>query len=391
MYAAAIDSATTIVDLLLAAGARSGQGGERIGIGEGLCEIFPRRSLKGSRMAVNRRTFLTSALAAPLAASRCVAAAAPQGARADVSPARRNVFVRHAYEERQVRLGEIEMNYVRVGPDSKPALLLIPAQINSWWSYETVLPLLASDFQCFAVDLRGQGRSSWTPRRYTIDNIGNDLVRFIDLAVGRPVVVSGNSSGCVAAAWLSAYAKPGQIRGAHYQDPPLLSADPASRDSSRGTQSGASEVFRLAYTYLGDQWSIGDWAGLRRAAATSSQTLLKVVAQAAEPPQNWKEYDPEWGRASVNGSLWAGCPHEVVLEHVKAPVLITHHARRVLADGTQTGAMSDSQASKVMETLKGIGVAVEYQSMPDAAHVLHSADAPRFAKAVTEWARRLPA
>ena len=76
------------------------------------------------------------------------------------------------------------------------------------------MPLLAEHFQVYAVDLRGQGRSTWTPGRYTIDNMGGDLVRFIDLVIGRPVIVSGLSSGGVIAAWLSAYAKPAQIRAA---------------------------------------------------------------------------------------------------------------------------------------------------------------------------------
>ncbi|GHA71022.1 hypothetical protein GCM10010330_24730 [Streptomyces tendae] len=45
-----------------------------------------------------------------------------------------------------------------------------------------------------AADLRGQGRSSWTPKRYSLDNFGNGLVRFITLVVKRPVVVEQISS-----------------------------------------------------------------------------------------------------------------------------------------------------------------------------------------------------
>ncbi|HWH95292.1 MAG TPA: alpha/beta hydrolase [Baekduia sp.] len=65
-----------------------------------------------------------------------------------------------------------------------------------------------------------QGRSTWTPGRYTLDIMGNDLARLIDVVIGRPVVVSGNSSGGVLAAWLAAYARPGQIRGAVLEDAP---------------------------------------------------------------------------------------------------------------------------------------------------------------------------
>jgi len=40
-----------------------------------------------------------------------------------------------------------------------------------------VMPLLGKHFHVHAVDLRGQGRSGRTPGRYTLDNMGNDLVR----------------------------------------------------------------------------------------------------------------------------------------------------------------------------------------------------------------------
>ena len=95
------------------------------------------------------------------------------------------IFTSHSYREQIVDLGEVRMNYVTTGASDLPALLLLPAQTDSWWSYEEALPLLAGHFQVYAVDLRGQGRSTWTPGRYTLDNMGNDLVRFIDLIIGR--------------------------------------------------------------------------------------------------------------------------------------------------------------------------------------------------------------
>ncbi|MGW3820165.1 alpha/beta fold hydrolase [Streptomyces sp. NPDC005046] len=102
---------------------------------------------------------------------------------------RAETFVPHAYPEHLVDLGEIRMNYVVAGEPTRPALLLIPAQTESWWGYERVIPLLTDHFQVYAVDLRGQGRSTWTPGRYTLDNFGNDLVRFIDLVIGRETIV----------------------------------------------------------------------------------------------------------------------------------------------------------------------------------------------------------
>jgi len=92
--------------------------------------------------------------------------------------------------------------------------------------------------------------------------MGNDLVRFIALVIKRPVITSGCSSGGVLSAWLSAFAMPGQVRGSHYEDPPLFSSetDPLYGQSIRQTAVSAS--FQAFSKFLGDQWSIGDWKGL---------------------------------------------------------------------------------------------------------------------------------
>ena len=83
------------------------------------------------------------------------------------------------------------------------------------------------------------------------------------VVVGRPAVVSGNSSGGVLAAWLSAYAEPGQVRGVVCEDPPLFASelDPACGHSIR---QAIGPVFAVFSKWLGDGWSVGDWAGMRR-------------------------------------------------------------------------------------------------------------------------------
>jgi pimeloyl-ACP methyl ester carboxylesterase len=92
----------------------------------------------------------------------------------------------HQLAERLVDLGEMQTNYAAVGETGSPALFLIPGQTESWWGYEAAMPRLAEHFEVFAVDLRGQGRRARTPGRDTLDNMGNDLVRFIDVVIGRP-------------------------------------------------------------------------------------------------------------------------------------------------------------------------------------------------------------
>jgi hypothetical protein len=63
---------------------------------------------------------------------------------------RAGVFARHAFDEHIVDLGEVRLNYATAGDSGRQALLLIPGQGSSWWSYEKVMPALAEHFAVFA-------------------------------------------------------------------------------------------------------------------------------------------------------------------------------------------------------------------------------------------------
>ncbi len=289
-------------------------------------------------------------------------------------------YIKHSYHEQLFDTGEVELNFVVAGNAEKPALLLVPGQTESWWGYERALPLLAEHFHTHAVDLRGQGRSTRTPGRYTLDNMGNDLVRFIDGVIRRPAIVSGLSSGGVLSAWLSAYAKPGQIRSAHYEDPPLFSSEVKISDA-RPIRAG--RVFALWCKYLGDQWSVGDWDGLVAAVADEpgSSTAL-FGATGDQPPQNLKEYDPEWARAFLTGTVGVGCDHARMLASVKVPILLTRHSP-VLA-------LSDREVARVRELLAATGQPIDFRSFPTMPHSMHGQDPALFTNTLVEWAATLP-
>jgi pimeloyl-ACP methyl ester carboxylesterase len=304
-------------------------------------------------------------------------------------------YVAHAYDEHLFDTGEIEINYVTTGDDSRPALLLIPGQTESWWGYEQALGLLADHFHAFAVDLRGQGRSSRTPGRYTLDILGDDLVRFIDGVIGRPTIVAGLSSGGVLSAWLSAYARPGQVVGAYYEDPPLFASEvnPAVGQSLRQS---IGPLFAVMAKYLGDQWSVGDWDGMVAALPDELPAWLGFVAGAfgmgeGGPPQPLKEYDPEWGRAFWTGAFYGTGDHERMLAAVKVPVLFTHHLR-IIDEGTGAlmGASSDLQVSRVREIITGAGQPFDHVSLPGTPHSLHGHDPQLYADTLTAWATSLP-
>lgn len=301
-----------------------------------------------------------------------------------------HLLVPHGYEEKLVDLGEIDLNYAEAGSPENPALLLLPSQSESWWGYEEAMGLLADDFHVFAVDLRGQGRSTWTPGRYSLDNFGNDLVRFIDLVIGKPVIVSGNSSGGVLAAWLAAFSLPGQIRAAVAEDAPFFASE-LSPKVGHGIRQAAGHIFVNWRDYLGDQWSVGDYAGLLAAMKASEIPMLRQVPLPEEAPQNMVEYDPEWGRAFYEGTVAQTCPHDYMLSQVKVPMLVTHHARMIDEETTGlVGAMSDLQVRKAVEAIRATGVQVDVVDLPQAPHILHQLEPQQYVEIVKNWAATLP-
>jgi len=115
-------------------------------------------------------------------------------------------------------------------------------------------------------------------------------------------------------------------------------------------------MFALWGKYLGDQWSIGDWDGMLAAAPNELPAWLASLVgllSGPEPPQNLKEYDPEWGRAFWTGTVGASCRHDRMLSSVKVPVLLTHHFWTIdESTGSLVGALSGEQAMRARQLIE---------------------------------------
>jgi pimeloyl-ACP methyl ester carboxylesterase len=108
------------------------------------------------------------------------------------------------------------------------------------------------------------------------------------------------------------------------------------------------------------------------------------------PPQNLREYDLEWGKAFVTGTVGASCDHASMLAHVKVPVLFTHHFRQVdEPSGALLGAISDLQARRAQELVTAAGQEFTYLSFPEMPHSMHGTDPELYAKTVTDWSAAL--
>ena len=116
--------------------------------------------------------------------------------------------------------------------------------------------------------------------------------------------------------------------------------------------------------------------------------LLQAILLAEEPPQNLKEYDPEWARAFWSGAATMNCSNDRMLKSVKVPVLFTHHFRMIDdAMGALSGAISDLQVSYARKLIESAGQRLEYRSFPEMGHSMHEQDPNLYVETLRTWAQ----
>lgn len=306
--------------------------------------------------------------------------------------------------------GEIRMNYV-VGPDHGPALVLIPAQMGTWESYQRVLLPLSQMFQVYAVDIRGHGGSDWTPGDYSWESVGRDMSAFIKQIVRRPAIVSGNSSGGLIALWLAANL-PELVSAIILEDAPVFSAEmPRFRDQDRFVYQGLKHVVEvlgdpqtcdLAGYFHGQVLPVNEGQRERRVPDWFVNILSRLIRryERAHPGQpvdiayfpmtlrslikSISMYDPDFARAFVDGRIYRGLDHAEALTRVKCPVLILHanwfrHPRYGLV-----GAMDDRDAAQIQALVPQ----AQYRKIP-ANHVIHVFEPGKFVQEVKAFSAQL--
>lgn len=93
-----------------------------------------------------------------------------------------------------------------------PLVLMVPGIGDLKEEYRFLVPqLLAAQYRCVTVDLRGMGASSAVWPSYSNVAIGSDIVALLEHLVARDATVIGTSMGAGAAAWAAAE-MPLQIR-----------------------------------------------------------------------------------------------------------------------------------------------------------------------------------
>lgn len=322
---------------------------------------------------------------------------------------------RAGLKEKDFKTNEVTLNYVTGPPCSKgPPLVFIHGQGVTWEEYTFIMPTLSSDFTVYAVTQRGHGKSSFTPGQYTFNALGKDMAAFLREVVREPAIVVGNSSGGVLACWLAANARE-HVKAIVLEDPPLFRCDYPN----------------VVNTSVYDVWQAfsrssepdgGGFAVFFRdflIPAMTTKTDNRVMSSAKPPPKfvlnmasrlvafqqkrhpgkpvdfrflpserrimfrGMSQFDGNFSRAFVDGSMGKDFDHAETLARVDVPVLFLHARYFVMNDGRLMGALTDEDVERVQGLVKGPW---KYVKM-DCGHAI-AIDAPEEeAREIRSWAR----
>lgn len=271
----------------------------------------------------------------------------------------------------------ITIHYVE-GPDCGPPLVLIPGQGMTWDSYARALPHLAPHFHVVAIDVRGHGGSTWTPGEYDFPSMGEDVAALILEVIGRPALVSGNSSGGLIALWLAAN-RPDLVAAIVMEDAPVFSAEwPRLRDDCY-----VYEVFeQVARSLTGPGrrdlgeffaglrvpvengqrlWSLPKWVMAPIGWVASAHDTLwpgKPVDIPFFPPamrlvvRSLTDYDPQFSVAFIDGSACRDFDHAEALRSARCPAMFMHADWfRVGGSGILVGSVDGDDVSRMQRLM----------------------------------------
>lgn len=304
---------------------------------------------------------------------------------------------------------DVSISYVH-GPANGLPLVLIPAQMGTWQTYQRVAAELSRDFEVIALDVPGHGASSWMTGRYSWDSVGTVLGAFLSTIVKRPAIVAGNSSGGIFALWLAANVTE-MVAGIVLEDAPVFSVEwPRFRDRDRFVYRGlvhAVEVLEkpdrdLADYFRGQELPVSR----RRTKRIPDWVLDHVIApgirrwernhpgepsgfQAWWAPSSFGDlfgslsmFDPDFARAFVDGRMYGDFSHEGALRKISVPILVMHGNWMRIEPHGLVGALDGDDVERIVELAPQTQV-----RRFKANHVIHRYDPKGYVAAIRDFSR----
>lgn len=261
--------------------------------------------------------------------------------------------------------GVVSINYAE-GPHSGMPLVLLHGGAGSWRNFLTAIPNLIPNWQVYAPDFRGHGRSGRVPGAYRYIDFVQDTTAFLRHQFSEPVILWGSSFGGTVALGVAAQASD-TVRALVLLDPwlDLRTSKDETRQFLRYRRDLVVSVRTLDKMITALKNELVSFPGndelMRRG-------VLEDDAEIGLEAEMLIQLDPEVYTFGWDGRLAEGYNMDAVLEQVACPVLVLQ------ADPVLGGLLEDELAAHTMTILsQGRLVSVPnsrhniLQSQPDAA------------------------
>jgi len=273
--------------------------------------------------------------------------------RAGVTPAQETYSMA---QEKFFDTGKVKINYVDYGPASGEPLVMLHGGAWCWQEYLSLIPSLSKRWHIYALDLRGNGRSSWVAEHYRLEDFTEDTVEFLR-QLKAPAVLVGHSIGGVIALMAAARC-PEKVKALIIEDIALtLENYKRIIDSSR-------DMFGL-------------WLNLKKSAQSEKELSLALADRYKDYPgvtSVWIlffarclwQLDPTYFNALLydfNG-FTKGYDYKQILAKIKCPILFIRGEVRLGA------VMTDDEISWLKQNFNN----VQYAQINGVGHLLHLED-----------------
>ena len=294
-------------------------------------------------------------------------------------------LINAGFSEKTYDTGTVKLNYV-VGPKNGPSLLLIPAQMGMWESYKKVLIPLSKIFKVYSIDIRGHGKSTWTPGYYSWKIVGGDLKMFIENVIKEKVIISGNSSGGILALWCAVNI-PEYVSGIVLEDAPIFSAEmPRFKEQDRFVYNGLKHlVDKIGNKRIKKipNW-FANWLS-RKIKKFQNKYPNKPIAVGFPDSlrlliKSLSMFDPDFARAFVDGRFYDGINHEEAFKKTKCPIMLIHADWKRYENFGLVGAFDEDDAKLAIS----LAPQIIYKKV-SGNHVIHAFKPKKFTELLTEF------
>ena len=266
--------------------------------------------------------------------------------------------------------GPVTLNYAATA-EPGPPLVLLHGLTTRWQAWLPLMPWLTQQWQVFAPDFRGHGRSSRVKGGYRGEDFSADVISFLEQRVQRPAVIFGHSLGGLVATYIAAE-RPELVRAM------ILGDSPAYMESV--TKSTYPGLFISIRQYAGRDMSVTELVralGNLEVRGPGGRALMKDLPFNDESFLRWwaeslRLLDPEVLDMAVDGRSaenWRGVE---LVRKICCPVMLMQADRMWggIVTPDDVAAFRSSLRDVVHVYLAGVGHALHIHQPEPVARVL---------------------